>query len=128
MKMGLRQANAGEQAMRQLTWCQFVDELRADCRKVQVRALDALMPEPRLFKAFRFPRSIAASAQALEGQLHAEDVLALVHDFETRAKVACSHDRQAVIDDWMRAVRDDAVPLSPRRRTRWAQTEVVDRG
>ncbi len=47
------------------------------------------MPEPRLFKAFRFPRSIAASAQALEGQLHAEDVLVLVRDFKTRAKVAC---------------------------------------
>ncbi|OHU76098.1 hypothetical protein BKG84_24705 [Mycobacteroides chelonae] len=115
------------QQQRQLSWTQFRDEILMDCLRVQTNLADGLNPEPAFLNLFRRPSSRRYCSK-LRGERRdrAHSLYELVRSFQGRARATSSPDR-ALIDDWLRAaVQDTAIPLSRRRRRRWAGTSVID--
>lgn len=112
---------------RQLSWPQFRDEILMDCLTVQTNLADRLAPEPAFLNLFR-RQSSRRYFSKLRGERrdHAHSLYEVVRSFQVRARATASPDR-ALIDDWLRAaVQDTVIPLSRRRRRRWAATSVID--
>lgn len=112
---------------RQLYWPQFRDEILMDCLRVQTNLADELAPEPAFLNLFR-RQSSRRYFSKLRGERRdrAHSLYEVVRSFQVRARATASPDR-ALIDDWLRAaVQDTVIPLSRRRRRRWADTSVID--
>lgn len=112
---------------RQLSWLQFRDELLMDCLRAQRNLADGLAPEPTFLNLFRRQSSRRYFSKLTGGRRdHAHSLYEVVRSFQVRARATTSPDR-ALIDDWLRAaVQDTVIPLSRRRRRRWADTSVID--
>lgn len=112
---------------RQLSWLQFRDEILMDCLRAQRNLADGLAPEPAFLNLFRRQSSRRYFPKLRGGRRdHAHNLYEVVRSFQVRARATTSPDK-ALIDDWLRAaVQDTVIPLSRRRRRRWADTSVID--